>query len=104
MQFVHQILIDKIGAAKILMNLPDLNAYVKVPNNPLIKLTRFEIKDYPARTTPFIIQVTSSAAQLRERGQSLNPLQKVCPWSWRLAMLSEIRRQKYPLKRFSVLG
>jgi type IV secretory pathway TraG/TraD family ATPase VirD4 len=39
-----------------LMNLPDLQAYVKVPNNPYITLTRFAIKDYPARTTPFIIR------------------------------------------------
>jgi type IV secretory pathway TraG/TraD family ATPase VirD4 len=39
-----------------LMNLPDLNAYVKVPNNPFIAITRFEIKDYPARITPFIIR------------------------------------------------
>jgi len=38
------------------MNLPDLQAYVKVPNNPFITLTRFNIKEYPIRTTPFIIR------------------------------------------------
>ncbi|OPY57973.1 MAG: Coupling protein TraD [Syntrophorhabdaceae bacterium PtaU1.Bin034] len=39
-----------------LMNLADLHAYVKVPNNPYITMTRFHIKEYPARTTPFIIR------------------------------------------------
>jgi len=39
-----------------LMNLPDLQAYVKVPNNPFITLTKFNIKNYPVRTTPFIIR------------------------------------------------
>jgi hypothetical protein len=39
-----------------LMNLPDLQAYVKVPNNPFITLTKFNITNYPIRTTPFIIR------------------------------------------------
>jgi type IV secretory pathway TraG/TraD family ATPase VirD4 len=39
-----------------LMNLPDLQAYVKVPNNPSITLTKFNIKNYRMRTTPFIIR------------------------------------------------
>ncbi len=39
-----------------LMNLPDLHAYVKVPNNPFITLSRFGIRDYPARTTSFMIR------------------------------------------------
>jgi type IV secretory pathway TraG/TraD family ATPase VirD4 len=39
-----------------LMNLPDLQAYVKVPNNPFITLTKFDIKNYPMRTTPFTIR------------------------------------------------
>jgi hypothetical protein len=39
-----------------LMNLPDLSAYMKVLNNPFITLTRFETKDYSAKTTPFIIR------------------------------------------------
>jgi type IV conjugative transfer system coupling protein TraD len=39
-----------------LMNLPDLQAYVKVPNNPFVTLTKFNIKNYPMRTTPFIIR------------------------------------------------
>ena len=39
-----------------LMNLPDLRAYVKVPNNPFITLSRFTIKDYPAKTASFVIR------------------------------------------------
>ncbi len=39
-----------------LMSLPDLNAYVKVPNNPFITLSTFTIKNYPVRTIPFIIR------------------------------------------------
>lgn len=39
-----------------LMNLRDLHAYVKVPNNPFITLTRFEVRDFSVRTTPFIIR------------------------------------------------
>lgn len=39
-----------------LMNLADLHAYVRVPNNPYVTLTRFGIRDYPVRTTPFIIR------------------------------------------------
>jgi hypothetical protein len=38
------------------MNLPDLQAYVKVPNNPFMTLTKFNIKDYSMTTTPFIIR------------------------------------------------
>lgn len=39
-----------------LMNLPDLQAYAKVPNNPFITLTNFRVRNYPRRTTPFIIR------------------------------------------------
>ena len=39
-----------------LMNLSDLNAYVKVPNNPFIALSKFTVKDYSARVTPFVIR------------------------------------------------
>ena len=39
-----------------LMNLPDLQAYVKVPNNPSVTLSRFTIKEYPAKMISFIIR------------------------------------------------
>ncbi|MDR2017907.1 MAG: type IV secretion system DNA-binding domain-containing protein [Syntrophobacterales bacterium] len=39
-----------------LMNLPDLHAYVKIPNNPSITLSKFEIRDYPAKEPSFIIK------------------------------------------------
>lgn len=38
-----------------LMNLPDLQAYTKVPNNPFITLTKFQIKAYQKKEIPFII-------------------------------------------------
>ncbi len=39
-----------------LMNLPDLHAYVKVPNNPSIALSRFSIREYSTKTTSFMIR------------------------------------------------
>ena len=57
-----------------LMNLPDLQAYVKVPNNPFITLTRFEIKDYPARTTPFIIRDNLILETVTEKEPIIEPV------------------------------
>jgi type IV secretory pathway TraG/TraD family ATPase VirD4 len=39
-----------------LMNLPDLCAYAKVPNNSFITLTRFQLRDYKKKTVPFVIR------------------------------------------------
>jgi type IV secretory pathway TraG/TraD family ATPase VirD4 len=62
-----------------LMNLPDLNAYVKVPNNPFITLTRFAIKDYPARTTPFIIRDNLILETITERQPIIEPVTENTP-------------------------
>jgi type IV secretory pathway TraG/TraD family ATPase VirD4 len=62
-----------------LMNLPDLNAYVKVPNNPFITLTRFEIEDYPVRTTPFIIQDNLILKTITEKQPIIEPDTEIMP-------------------------
>ena len=62
-----------------LMNLPDLQAYVKVPNNPYITLTRFDIKDYPARTTPFIIRDNLILETVTERQPIIEPVTENMP-------------------------
>jgi len=57
-----------------LMNLPDLHAYVKVPNNPSITLSRFAIREYPAKTTSFIIRENLLLDTLVERQAEADPL------------------------------
>lgn len=57
-----------------LMNLPDLQAYVKVPNNPTITLSRFAIREYPARTTSFIIRENLLLDTIIERQAEGDPL------------------------------
>ncbi len=51
-----------------LMTLPDLNAYVKVPNNPFITLTKFVHKKYPEMIIPFIIRdnLLMNTTEIRE--------------------------------------
>ena len=41
------------------LNLPDLHAYVKIPNIPEITETTLTYKSYPAKTEPFLIDPTS---------------------------------------------
>jgi type IV secretory pathway TraG/TraD family ATPase VirD4 len=62
-----------------LMTLPDLNAYVKVPNNPFITLTRFAIKDYPARTTTFIIRDNLILETITEKQPIIEPVTENVP-------------------------
>jgi hypothetical protein len=62
-----------------LMNLPDLNAYVKVPNNPFITLTRFGIKDYPIRTTPFMIRDNLILETITEKKPIIEPVTENMP-------------------------
>ncbi len=62
-----------------LMNLLDLNAYVKVPNNPFITLTKFEIKDYPARTKPFIIRDNLILETISEKQPTIEPVSENTP-------------------------
>lgn len=58
-----------------LMNLPDLHAYVKVPNNPSITVSRFTIKDYPVRTTSFMIRENLMLDSLIKKSPSLTKFQ-----------------------------
>jgi len=62
-----------------LLNLPDLNIYVKVPNNPFITLTRFDIKDYPARTTLFIIRDNLILEVITEKQPIIEPVTEDTP-------------------------
>jgi len=39
-----------------LMNLPDLHAYVKIPNSPFVTITEFPIYNYTKKMVPFIIR------------------------------------------------
>lgn len=55
-----------------LMNLPDLKAYVKVPNNPFITLSTFAIKNYPVKTTPFIIRNNLILETIAEKEPIIN--------------------------------
>lgn len=57
-----------------LMNLPDLHAYVKVPNNPSVTLSRFAIKDYPPRTTSFVIRDNLLLEAVMEKQAEATPL------------------------------
>ena len=57
-----------------LMNLPDLHAYVKVPNNPSITLSRFGIREYPARTTSFVIRDNLLLEAVMEKQAEATPL------------------------------
>jgi hypothetical protein len=51
---------------------PSLHA--KVPNNPFITLTRFAIKDYHARTTPFIIRDNLILETITEKQPIIEPV------------------------------
>ena len=57
-----------------LMNLPDLHAYVKVPNNPSVTLSRFGIKEYPTRTTSFVIRDNLLLEAVMEKQAEATPL------------------------------
>ena len=49
-----------------LMNLPDLHAYVKIPNIPEITETTLTYKSYPAKTEPFLIRSDLILEQVTE--------------------------------------
>jgi hypothetical protein len=48
------------------MNLPDLHAYVKIPNIPEITETTLTYKSYPAKTEPFLIRSDLILEQVTE--------------------------------------
>ena len=50
-----------------LMNLPDLHAYVKIPNIAEITETTLTYKSYPAKTEPFLIRSDLVLEQIMER-------------------------------------
>lgn len=54
-----------------LMNLPDLMAYAKVPNNPFITITNFEIQQYPVKATPFEIRENLILESIVEKNETL---------------------------------
>jgi type IV secretory pathway TraG/TraD family ATPase VirD4 len=49
------------------MNLPDLHAYVKIPNVPGVTETTLTYKSYPAKTEPFLIRSDLVLEQIAER-------------------------------------
>jgi hypothetical protein len=49
------------------------------PNNPYITLTRFGIKDYPARTTPFIIRDNLILETITEKKPIIEPVTESTP-------------------------
>ena len=57
-----------------LMNLPDLQAYVKIPNNPFVTLSRFGIREYPVRTISFVIRENLLLDEVIERQATATPL------------------------------
>ncbi len=59
-----------------LMNLPDLQAYVKIPNNPYVTLSKFTIKNYPVKTTPFIIRDNLMLNTIAQRQPIIDPLEE----------------------------